>query len=240
MAEGTIGLAEPSTITKSLRTFTHSINSSAVHQELMGIAGAGSSLQIAAVVAAAPASTEYGLVVRIAGGPSSAVDLQARVNQGLGNSSLADAWQVRSSPQSTLWASSAGFHFDSSGALQITGASASTQVSLGLPTMATVALSTVGNTSTGTALISSAATTPFITSYVVTSTETGPLVCGFYAGSTLLWPVIVWADGGVPTQMQGPSVPPSYIFAGQAGRPVQFTTPSSAVTINVALTYFNA
>lgn len=117
--EGTIGLAEPSTITKSVRSVVTQINGSNTHQELLTIAGAESSLEIARVLATAPASTAYALAVRIAGGPSSAVDLQARVNQGVGNSSLADAWQVRTSPQSTLWASSAGFHFNSSGELQV-------------------------------------------------------------------------------------------------------------------------
>ena len=124
MAEGNIGLAEPSTITKSLRSVTQTINSSVVHQEVMTIgsqgAVAGSSVGLAEVLASAPASTTWGLTVRIAGGPSSAVDLQARVNQGVGNSSAADRWLTGSMPNSTVWASSAGFHFDSSGALQVT------------------------------------------------------------------------------------------------------------------------
>lgn len=143
MAEGNIGLAEPSTITKSLRSVTQTINSSAVHQEVMTIGSAntaaGSSLGLAEVQATAPASTTMGLVVRIASGPSSAVDLQARVNQGVGNSSAGDRWLTGSMPNSTVWASSAGFHFDSSGALQVT--------TLGtLSTIVTVAR-TVGNSS---------------------------------------------------------------------------------------------
>lgn len=140
MAEGNIGLAEPSTITKSLRSVTQNINSSVVHQEVMTLGGAGSSLQIATVLAAPPASTEYGLVVRIAGGPSSAVDLQARVNQGVGISSAADGWLTRGMPASTLWASSAGFHFDSSGAMTVRFATA------GESTVATISRQ-VGNSS---------------------------------------------------------------------------------------------
>lgn len=285
MAEGTIGLAEPSTITASLRTAVVNVNGSNTHQEVMTIGGAGSSLQLLPILAAPPASTEYAAPVRIVSGPSTASDAVIRVNQGVGNSTAADRWQVaagpnstawassagfhfdssgalqitdvnpstgpfavnpvagstwRTQPGSTLWASSAGFHFDSSGALQITGATASTQVSLGLPTMATVAQSTVGNTSTQTVLISSAATTPYITSYVVTSTEAGPIVGGFYVGSTLIWPVTMWADGGVITQTQGPAVAPNFIFAGQASRPLHFVTSSSGVTLAVALTYFSA
>ncbi len=94
MAEGTIGLAEPSTITKSLRTVTQTVNSSVVHQEVMTIGGAGSTLQIAAVTASAPASTEFGLNVRIVSGPSTAADAVIRVNQGLANSSIGDRWPV--------------------------------------------------------------------------------------------------------------------------------------------------
>ena len=64
MAEGNIGLAEPSTITKSLRSVTQDINSSVVHQEVMTIGGAVSSLSLAAVIATQPGSTTYGLVTR--------------------------------------------------------------------------------------------------------------------------------------------------------------------------------
>lgn len=129
MAEGTIGLAEPSTITKSLRTVTQDIAGTGdVHQEVMTLGGANSTLEIARVQATAPASTAMGVVVRIAGGPSSAVDLQARVNQGIGNSSAGDRWSVIAAPASTLWASSAGFHFDSSGYLQVTQAGAPSTV----------------------------------------------------------------------------------------------------------------
>lgn len=229
MAEGNIGLAEPSTITKSLRSVSQTINSSVVHQEVMTIgsqgAVAGSSLGLAEVLASAPASTTWGLAVRIAGGPSSAVDLQARVNQGVGNSSNGDAWAVNVK--------------NSSGVISPTNPFS---VSLQLSTLVfgTFAASTVGNTSTQTVLISSAAGTPFVTSYVATSTEVGPIVGGFYVGSTLLWPVILSAGLGQIQQAQGPSVAPNYVFAGQAGRPLHFVTGSSGVTVQLALTYFTA
>lgn len=121
MAEGTIGVSQPaaSTTTMVVRTQVLSINSSNVHQEVLTIGDANSSLGLAAVTASAPPSTTYGIAVRIAGGPSSAADATFRVNQGVGNSSLADSWQVRTQPNSTTWASSAGFHFDSSGGLQV-------------------------------------------------------------------------------------------------------------------------
>lgn len=61
--EGTIGLAEPSTITKSLRTVVQQVNGSNTHQEVMVLGGAESTLEIARVTNASP-STEYGLVTR--------------------------------------------------------------------------------------------------------------------------------------------------------------------------------
>lgn len=54
---------------------------------------------------------------------STATDLSAQVQPIAGST-----WRVQ--PGSTAWASSAGFHFDSSGALQVTGASASTVVTV--------------------------------------------------------------------------------------------------------------
>jgi hypothetical protein len=89
------------------------------------------------------------LNVRIVGGVSSAVDFPVRaVLSSTKADNLISVYQssaaefnasvqpiagstFRTQPGSTLWASSAGFHFDSSGALQITGAAAgSTDVSI--------------------------------------------------------------------------------------------------------------
>lgn len=228
--EGTIGLAEPSTITKSVRTVVQQVNGSNTHQEILTLGGAESTLEIMRVQATAPASTAYGAVVRIASGPSSAVDLQARVNQGVGNSSAADRWSVITAPASTLWASSAGFHFDSSGALQVSEVKA--------PTLSNLTNSTISATSTATTLLSSAATTPYISAFILTSTDAGPHVGGFYAGSTLVWPVTIWPAGGVANVMQQVAAP-GYVFAGQAGRPLEFRTPgSSGVFIRCGLTYW--
>lgn len=127
-----IGLSQPaaSTITMKVATVTLNRNSTVTHQEILTVGDAESSIGLMRVLAAPPASTEYGAVVRIASGPSSAADFTGRMNQGVGNSSAADRWNVISAPASTVWASSAGFHFDSSGALQVTGASASTVVTV--------------------------------------------------------------------------------------------------------------
>jgi hypothetical protein len=69
---------------------------------------------------AAAAGNSSALLVRVVGGPSSAADFTQIV------SSVAGIVAVR--PSDTNWASSAGFHLDSSGALLISGASASTTV----------------------------------------------------------------------------------------------------------------
>lgn len=61
--EGTIGLAEPSTITKSVRTVVQQVNGSNTHQELLTLAGAESTLEIARVINTNPTS-DYGLVTR--------------------------------------------------------------------------------------------------------------------------------------------------------------------------------
>lgn len=167
-----IGLAEPSTITKSLRSVTHTINSSVVHQEVMTLGGAESSLEVARVTAAIPASTDYGLVTRAA--PAVLTNLT----------------------NSTLLA-----------------------------------------TSTATTILSSAATTPYISAFILTSTDAGPIVGGFYAGSTLVWPVTLWAAGGVANVVQQVAAP-GYVFSGQAGRPLTFNAGSSGVFVRLGMTYW--
>jgi hypothetical protein len=176
MAESYIGLQEPSTVTKSLRTITHDIagSSGIVHQEVMTIGGAASSLALAAVSASTPASTTWGLVVR----------------------------------QAT-------------------------------PSLSNLTLSTGLATSTAVALLSSAATTPFVAAFTLTSTDAGPITGGFYTGSTLRWPVTLWAAGGVANVFQAVSAP-GYVFSGKADRPLSFNAGSSGVNVRIGLTYWLA
>jgi hypothetical protein len=204
---GHISGAEPSTITFKVATITQTRNSSAMHQEVVSLGDPESSLGIAAILGAAPASTTFGLVVRRVGDSTSIIKGDSTVFQGgtwtiranlsstsgdnpvaisgnstvaplagslwtiQGNSTVAplagstwntrplqssaadlqmtatpaagSTWNVRAlqssaadlnasvqpiagstwrtQPGSTLWASSAGFHFDSSGGLLIGG-----------------------------------------------------------------------------------------------------------------------
>lgn len=67
---GDIGLSQPaaSTITMKLDTITLSANSTTVHREVMVIGSPETTNALAAIVASAPNSTEFGLVVRPVGG----------------------------------------------------------------------------------------------------------------------------------------------------------------------------
>ncbi len=142
---------ESATVTFTVAAVSLTRNSSAELQEILvlGDPEVASSLGLARVTNTAPPSTNAALNVRIASGPSSVADLSVRPiapstygDGGLyrvaqstagdlnvtvaGYSTIAAvssvAGRVAVAPNSTDFASSAGFHFDSSGALQITGA----------------------------------------------------------------------------------------------------------------------
>lgn len=80
-----IGLAEPSTLTKSVASVVIARGSTNEHQEVLVLGDPQSSLGLAQVLAAAPPSTTYALAVRLAGGPSSAVDVTIQTQ---GNSTV--------------------------------------------------------------------------------------------------------------------------------------------------------
>lgn len=67
-----IGLSQPaaSTITMKLRSVTHDVNSTIVHQEVLTLGDAESTLGLARVLPSWPASTAYGLVTREARQPA--------------------------------------------------------------------------------------------------------------------------------------------------------------------------
>ncbi len=94
IVHGDIGGAEPSTVTFKVDTVTLSQNSTTVHREVLVLGDPQSSIAYAVVKAAPPVSTEFGSVVRIASGPSSAADLLMTASQGTnpwtiaGNSTL--------------------------------------------------------------------------------------------------------------------------------------------------------
>lgn len=144
---GDIGLAEPggSSNTAKLDAISLNINSTVVFREVLVIGDPESSVAIARASSVVPKSTDVGLNVRIISGPSTATDFAVRsllsstntdnpvrailpttntdnvirAFQGPGISTAGDAWKV--GPGDTNWASSAGFHVTSSGALRIAG-----------------------------------------------------------------------------------------------------------------------
>src|SRR3990167_9128036 len=75
---GNVGGAEPSTVTFRAATTEIARGSTNEQQEILVIGDPETSNAQAAVVAAAPAGDPFALAVRIAGGPSSAVDLLMR------------------------------------------------------------------------------------------------------------------------------------------------------------------
>lgn len=240
---GDIGLAEPSTLTARLAAVQVTRNSTVQSQEILCIGDPDSttSSAIAKVTNAALASTAWGLGVR-----------------------------SRSMPESTLWADSAGFHFNSSGALNvdITGG-ASTLVTARLQTSSgggvegstgnpvtdalglhvrpvrpqlltaastagsdTLAVMVAGSTTAGTGRI-------FVSAFTIASTVQGPVNAGFYSmaggGSTLIWPVTVWAGGGFMNHPAAVAAP-GYLFATSTGSTLTFQVASTGA-YRVAVTY---
>lgn len=299
MAFGNIGLSEPvsSAVTKVVAAVTINRGSTTEYQELLTLADAQSSLGISRVIATAPPSTEYGLVVRIASGPSSAVDLSmrpvfsstntdnpvravlsstntdnvVRAFQGPGISSLVDRWLVNAANSSAadyhgvrlVDSSGTGYHgptnpmpvsfTDSSNAVVkpadavnnairvnvVAGAAGgSTNYTMSTPSLQTYAASTTGQSSATTIVSSNANTVGYIMGYSLTSTEAGPVNAGFYSGSSLVWPVLIWAGGGVPAAQQVATYP-SYLFKGSTGQPLTFNV-SSTGAYRLGVTYWTA
>ena len=80
VTHGDIGLSQPvaSTITFKLDAVSLDANSTAVLREVMVLGSPQTSNALAAVTAAVPVSTEYGLAVRIVSGPSTFTDMPVR------------------------------------------------------------------------------------------------------------------------------------------------------------------
>lgn len=102
--------------------------------------------------------------------------------------------------------------------------------------LASATLSTALNTSTSSTVVSSAATVPHVIAFTATSTTAGPIVGGFYAGASLVWPVTLWANGGHPSEMMAVS-PPAFLFKGAASEPITFQGNSTA-QVRVGVTYW--
>lgn len=102
-----------------------------------------------------------------------------------------------------------------------------------LGALQSTALSSCG-ASTASGVLSSATTTPYVSAISITSTSAGPINGGFYSSNVLLWPVMLWADGGVPAVAQSVS-PPGFLFRGRADHPVTFNVDSTVAVGSLRL-----
>jgi hypothetical protein len=247
---GDIGLAEPSTLTKRLAAVEITRNSTVQSQEVMVLGSPNSTgvLALAEVMGSAPASTVMGLAVRqvgpIAVTNSTATDLlTAAVQSGTWN--IGTVTTVTTVSAVTTVSSLAGAvtarNFTSSGGAVEGSTTTPPTGALGLhvrplhPALTTFN-STAGSDSVATLVSSQATTKAFVSAYTVNSTEAGPIQCGFYSGSTLVWPVTIWAEGGQIKDAQ--AVPhPSYLFAGSTGQALTFNVASTGA-FRVAITYW--
>jgi hypothetical protein len=221
-----IGVSQPaaSTITMKVATVTLTRNSTAQHQELLTIADPDSTNGLARVIIGAP-STEFGMVTYSRVYQSTAADLAATVTLASTGNTV----------QSRVTTSSGGAVNGSTNTPQ-GGSHIGLHVRQVLGNM-TAAASTMGSGSTGSTVVSSAATVPYVTAFSVYSTTAGPIPAGFYAGSTLLWPFILWADGGKPQEVLAVNAP-GFIFKGQADRPIELRIGSTAA-VTYGITYWN-
>jgi hypothetical protein len=238
---GDIGLAEPSTLTKRLAAVEITRNSTVQSQEVMVLGSPNSTgvLALAEVMGSAPASTVMGLAVRqvgpVAVTNSTATDLlTAAVQSGTWNIATVTTVTTVTTVSAARVATSSGGGVEGSTGTPPTGA-------LGLhvrplhPALTTFN-STAGSDSVATLVSSQATTKAFVSAYTVNSTEAGPIQCGFYSGSTLVWPVTIWAEGGLMKDAQ--AVPhPSYLFAGSTGQALTFNVASTGA-FRVAITYW--
>jgi hypothetical protein len=82
----TIGLAEPSTITKNLASITLTRNSSVTHQEILTVGDPETTNALARVTDASPQSTMFGMVTRVAGSTVAANYIPVRLVAASGSS----------------------------------------------------------------------------------------------------------------------------------------------------------
>jgi hypothetical protein len=187
---------------------------------------------------------------------SSAAELNASVQPIAGST-----W--RTQPGSTLWASSAGFHFDSSGALQTNGQLSGT-VGLDFNTMQSSVAPSSGssglivrqvidnlittastNAFVSTSLViqtSGAALRSYVTAYSILTTNAGPTKIAFYSSGVVLWPMVLAAISSAVTGVNLAVSPPGYLFRtiGAADALTLQTKGSSGTGWHVGVSYYRA
>lgn len=97
-----------------------------------------------------------------------------------------------------------------------------------LPTFLTTASSNVFASTTWTIATSNAATIQYVYAYSITTTNQTPTKIGFYAGSTLVWPIVLAAISSAVSGVNLAVSPPAYLFAGATGAILQMKTAAAS------------
>ena len=265
--EGSIGLSQPvaSTITMSLRTVVQAVNSSNVHQEVMTIGGAESTLEIARVINATP-STQYGLVTRsliydsgdvfgVRSGSTGAVDyMPVRIvdSSGTGFAPLGLDY-TDNSTTSTLAAPGLAYNNGSNTTMRVVGITQPWPVQIrtgGLSYQSTTTFITSTNSSAVYNLVSSVAGQAVkVFAVAVFSTHTRPSTMVFMSSGGANSGADVWGgqfgsgSSGVTGWTQAVA-PPGFLFQTAAGDPLRVrieegsTAANSTTQARVSISYF--
>lgn len=176
-----IGVSQPaaSTITMKVRTVTQSVNSTTVHQEVLTIGGAESTLEIVRVTTTTPDSTAYGLVTRSVIYPGDPILVDA-VSQ-----LATDYWPVRMVDSSGTGFASLGIDYTDGSTTSTLAAGALSYVNGSNTTMRVVGttqpLPVQLRTSAGTEL---SASTGFVAGSTAALLDVRPSVPSLYSVST--------------------------------------------------------
>ena len=227
-----VGLAEPSTVTKVVGSVTIARGSTSEFQEILVLGDPQTSNAMTRVVAAAPVSTEFGAVVRIASGPSSAADLLMRpvfsstsADNPVSVTQVTSPWVVANVMQSSVAPSSG-----SSGVI----------VRPVIDIILTTASSNAFASTTLSIQSSGAALRSYVTAYSITSTDVSAKKVAFYDSTTMVWPVVLGAVSGAVTGANLAVSAPAYLFRTGPSNALALQTPSSAAGWKVAVSYFRA
>lgn len=246
-----IGLSQPaaSTITKVVASVTLDRGSTTEHQEILTIGGAESSLEVARVMASAPASTDYGVVVRTAGDvmlPTTqvidtiqTVDLVTAVSSVGGLVKLPSTQQVAVSNLSTIVTIS---NFDSS----VTSTGAVAKGSSHLKTIQATPLETtwvtgnLGNNAVSTAIAIASSKTHYI--YGLTVSIINPSSCKvrFLSGATELWQMDLHSTAASAGAVQA-ITPPNYLFHTESsGNLIVASSGATSSNLSYNVSYYSS
>ena len=200
--------AEPSTVTFKAATVSMTRNSSVMHQEIITLGDPESSLGMAAVLGAAPASTTFGLVARLVGDSTSIIHGNSTVLQGTSPWTIAGDSTVFQG--GSPWSVNIGTNLQSSAA-----PSSGSSGLIVRPVIDTILTTASSNAFASTSLViqsSGAALRSYVTAYSITSTVQAPTKVSFYSSGTMLWPLVLAALSSAVTGANLAVSAPAYLF----------------------------